>query len=862
MLQAYRSAPCFERMCVAFWLVLFLLPLQGGGEEVRVPPNTRDRHTLHLWHMEEAAAPFADDSKTPVPLLGLLNGARAGQASLSALGSAVSFHHQVGGVPGRDSLRGAILLAQPALDRGAADNAPRGFRYFGPDGAFTYEAFIKPELSPEDAQVLALTILSMDGEKGERIFSFRIERQGFLTFTPLPDCGAKGGAMASIPASGPHAINSRDWFHVAVTYGGKENDPDNLTLYWTKMGSKVSAANVIGKGTLSHDFNGMLGDLAIGNEARAHMDDKDNATAEPFPGLIDEVRISSVARHPTDFTFVPAAKRVTPEQVAGQLVEPRGTPPFALRLVRVLVDGKPVDTPENALEPLTLEASPHRLDFDFGPAPGVSGSSLQVRSQLQGVDERWRESAPGMSLRCQVLDAQRNVLSETEFDGVGTCSGWADRVEDSTLRPRSELIHVPQGGRELRVQLASGTPETTGSFVIDDLRISLPGDNSESLWVNSDFTTGTNLTSPAGVPDGWRRHGSNPAIARVVMYLDNPTRLKRDVALALVDSEQGEYGMWESVRKLTPAMEEAGMLVVSWSETYNVIPGTLHRASYVNVPSGNFTFRAIGLSHSHGPMAASISLPIHIPPPFWQRAWFWPLVTSSVVALIALAIYRDSRRRARRKLREIRFQHTLERDRTRIARDMHDDLGTRITVLTASASLARHEIDRDPERSRDLLDTVTKSARELVVAMDGLVWAVDPAHDSLDQFASHLTRMAEEILRDSPIRVRLHIPPELPHLRLDSNFRHNLALAAKESLHNALKHAGPCEIHLSLDYDGTRIVIEIRDTGRGFKAGGVSARHGLANLSNRLADLGGTCVITSSPGQGTLIRFDCPLSNS
>jgi signal transduction histidine kinase len=122
--------------------------------------------------------------------------------------------------------------------------------------------------------------------------------------------------------------------------------------------------------------------------------------------------------------------------------------------------------------------------------------------------------------------------------------------------------------------------------------------------------------------------------------------------------------------------------------------------------------------------------------------------------------------------------------------------------------------------------------------------------------------MAEEIFRDSPIRVRLHIPPELPHLRLDSNFRHNLALAAKESLHNALKHAGPCEIHLSLDYDGTRIVIEIRDNGRGFQANGVSARHGLANLSNRLADLSGTCVITSSPGQGTLIRFDCPLSNS
>ncbi len=844
---------------MAFWLTLSTPPLHGADDAIQFQPNTRDQHTLHLWHLDESAPPFADDAAAPVPMLGMLNGARAGQASLSGLGSAVSFRHNIGGVPGQSSLRGAILLAQPALDCGPADNAPPGFRYFGPDGAFTYEAFIKPEHSPEDAQVIALTILSMDGENGERIFSFRIERQGFLTFNPLPDCGAKGGAMASIPTSGPHAINTRDWFHVAITYNGNENAPDNLTLYWTRMGSTVSAANVIGKGTLSRDLNGLKGDLAIGNEARAKADDKNYAEAEPFPGLIDEVRISSVARHATDFTFVPLEKRLAPEQAAGHQITPREATPFALSLVRVFVDGQANKIPEDPGEPLTLGAGPHRLDFDFGAPPDLSGTSLKIRSQLVGVDERWKASAPGMKLRCQVLDERKNVISEIGFDVVGTSPGWADRVEDSSLSPRSELIYVPQGGRELRIILDSGTPETTGIFFIDDLRVALPGNDRESIWGNSTFRSGSNLTSPAGVPDGWKRAGGNPAIAKAMMYKDNPVRGNRDVALALVDSEQANHGVWESVRKLPPALEAGEILIVSWEEAYNVIPGTLHRASYVNVPPGRFTFRAMALTNSPDPLTASISLPIHIPPPYWQRAWFWPLVTSGVVALFALAIYRNARRRARRKLREIGFQHTLERDRTRIARDMHDDLGTRITVLTASASIARREIDRNPEMTRNHLDVLNRSARELVIAMDSLVWAVDPVHDSLDQFASHLTRMAEEIFRDSRIRVRLDIPPELPPRQLISNFRHNLALATKESLHNVLKHAGPCEVHLSLQYDDSRIVIEIRDTGCGFETSDVSAGHGRGNLSDRLADLGGTCVITSSPGHGTCIRFDCPL---
>src|SRR5690606_10353385 len=140
-----------------------------------------------------------------------------------------------------------------------------------------------------------------------------------------------------------------------------------------------------------------------------------------------------------------------------------------------------------------------------------------------------------------------------------------------------------------------------------------------------------------------------------------------------------------------------------------------------------------------------------------------------------------------------RFQHALERDRSRIARDMHDDLGTRVTVLNMTAALARRDMEADPAKARRHLEKMSGAARELVSAMDDLVWAVDPAHDTLDHLASHLTRLAEEIFRDSPVRCRLDIPAELPARALSSDFRHHVSLAVKESLHNILQHAGPCE---------------------------------------------------------------------
>jgi signal transduction histidine kinase len=812
-------------------------------------PNVPDGHTLHLWHLDEPAAAFVDSGVSPQLLEGLLNRASAGHPSFPGLGSAVSFNENAGGARGTSNFRGALVLARRKAANGPQDNVPRGFLYFGADGAFTYEAVVKFDILPKDAGVIACGLISMDGDASDRIFNFRIEKEGFLSFIPLPNSGATGLALATIPTSGSHAIDTSHWFHVAVSYDGNEGVANNLNLYWTKLGDGLTDANRIGGGTLSSDFWGATGDFAIGNEARNF---NGNSEAEPFPGKIDEVRISGVARHPSDFFFVAPELRTSPEQVIARRSDVARRPHSRLRLQNILVDASPETMPVSPSDALKLGPGLHRLDFDFGFGPDNPGGAIKLRCQLEGIDDRWQETERGMSLVCQALDRDGRVISQSRFPFTDTSAGWETAPEDSRVTRRSEPVYVPVETTALRLALNSGSLDTTGFVTVGRIKLVTPDKPDNSLLKNGNIAI-SETAGAAGVPEGWRRDGSDPSIARVMFRSGS-------AFLTLVDGDQHHDGEWSSIKPLLP--HQGGVLVLSWEDAYNVSSGSLHRATYVNVPPGNYTFRAVGLAEGTDLLGDGVSLPIVIEPPFWERPWFGPVLAAGSVALVAAGIVARLRRRARQRLEVLRFQNALEQDRTRIARDLHDDLGTRVTVLNMTAALAKRDLERDPAKTHRHLDKMTDAARDMVVALDDLVWAVDPAHDTLDHLASHLTRLAEEIFRDSPVRCRLDIPAVLPARPLGAEFRHHLALAVKESLHNVLQHAGPCEVFLSLEYDGERIAVTIRDTGRGFDPKAHGDGHGLSNTPERVREIGGSYAIDSSPGRGTCIVIICLLPHT
>jgi len=820
-----------------------------GHRLAAMSPYEVDEHTLHLWHLDEEGPPFADSGVSPKPLLGLLNGAKAGCESMPGMGRAVSFNHSAGGRPNSNYFKGALLMAQPRSVDGPEDNVTAPFPIMGEDGAFTMEALIKFERLPAESPGISPTIISMDSEDENRVFSFRIEKPGFLSFTQFSGNSVRGSALATIPVTGPHAINTHDWFHVAVTYDGREGSAGNLKLYWTRIASGLQGANLLGVGSLAEDLSRGLGDFAIGNTGRTVLGKKE---CNPFPGLIDEVRISSIARPAHDFLFVsPEAKA----KAARRNPREASQPELRLALQEVAIGGRAALLPQGSA-PLIVAPGHHRLDIDFGLEPGFKTADVMVRCCLEGIDEHWQAAVQGMLLICEVLDEKQNIVSTASFASTGQSPGWSGDLYGTPLVPRHEPLFLPVNAKSVRITLSSGTPATTGQIVIDNLSIQPPAgpDESNLLWPNETFERGKLMNSVSGTPNGWQRVGTDPAIARLVIRSGSR-------AIGLVDGEQTATGSWTSLLELPTIRRGGSSVMLRWDEAYDIVGGGFYRASYLNIPPGNYRFRAIAVTLNPNPASSQLELPIKVRSFLWETPWFRPTATASGVGLFALVILQTYRRRALSRFSKLNLRHTLQVDRARIARDMHDDLGTRVSSLIMGTSLVQRDLEEDPVATRRHLARMGSAARDLATAMDELIWAVNPANDSLDQLASHLAGLVQDMFRDETFRLKIRVPTDFPHIPLRAEFRHHFSLAVKEALNNVLKHAGPCEVSLEVKQVSKEFIAIVRDSGSGFDPEKPAEGNGLLNLHSRLAELGGSCEVKSAPDDGTTVVLRCALDH-
>ena len=231
--------------------------------------------------------------------------------------------------------------------------------------------------------------------------------------------------------------------------------------------------------------------------------------------------------------------------------------------------------------------------------------------------------------------------------------------------------------------------------------------------------------------------------------------------------------------------------------------------------------------------------------PFWWERWnvrsaalgLLLVVTTVMVRFVAL-------RRTRAALAAFERQHALERERTRIARDLHDDLGSRLSVIGLLAE-----------------GTETSSAaRAAAETLDQLVWTVNAQNDTAGSFAAYASRLAEEHLTAAGLRYRFHIQPGLGDRALGAETRRQVYLAFKEAINNVVKHARATEVHISVGIEGDTLVVEVADDGCGFAAGsGDPTGIGLAGMRHRLEAVGGLAELTSAPGGGTRVVFRSPL---
>ena len=203
-------------------------------------------------------------------------------------------------------------------------------------------------------------------------------------------------------------------------------------------------------------------------------------------------------------------------------------------------------------------------------------------------------------------------------------------------------------------------------------------------------------------------------------------------------------------------------------------------------------------------------------------------------------------------------QRTAEAERSRIARDLHDELGAGLTEVSLLASAGRGEL-RPAERDDDRFRVIAEKARSLVSGLDVIVWAVDPRRNSLQSFADYIGSYAREFLSVSDIACRLKIPIECDPVTLTGASRHSLFLAVKEALNNIVRHASATEVELQISLVGDHLQIIIDDNGCGFDGKLIRRGNGLANIEERLRAMHGEFQIASPPGMGTTIKLTVPL---
>ena len=280
--------------------------------------------------------------------------------------------------------------------------------------------------------------------------------------------------------------------------------------------------------------------------------------------------------------------------------------------------------------------------------------------------------------------------------------------------------------------------------------------------------------------------------------------------------------------------------------------------AYEAVPPGRYRFRVQAANNDGvwSPMGAAIAITVR--PHVWETVWFSVLASALAAAAAAGLGWGIARGRMRRRLARIELQSARETERARIARDLHDDLGASLTEISMLAAIAAEE-HAPAETLREPLQQIAGKAHTLVGALDEIVWAVNPRHDTLASLADYLAAFAAEFLASTGFALRLDVARDLPPLPLDAERRHGLFLAVREALNNAVKHSGTREVWLRLRVDAGHLLITIEDHGRGFDPAASAGGDGLRNLRGRLASLGGDCRIDSIDGAGTCVHLRLPL---
>jgi ligand-binding sensor domain-containing protein/two-component sensor histidine kinase len=271
-------------------------------------------------------------------------------------------------------------------------------------------------------------------------------------------------------------------------------------------------------------------------------------------------------------------------------------------------------------------------------------------------------------------------------------------------------------------------------------------------------------------------------------------------------------------------------------------------AIYSYLPAGTYTFH-VKCTSGDGLSSTNVtSFIIQIAPVFYKTWWFFTLLVGVVLAVL----YVFNRQRINRLI-------AVERIRTKVARDLHDDMGSTLSTINILSSMAKTKMTDDPHRTSEYISKITDNSQRMMEAMDDIVWSIKPMNDSIQKITARMREFATGILEAKDIEVNFKVDDDVNKIKLDMEARRDLFLIFKEAINNVAKysHGSKCLIHIALCQQ--RLLLDVEDNGVGFDISQADSGNGLSNMHKRAEALKARVSIKSRPGEGTQVTLNMPI---
>lgn len=500
----------------------------------------------------------------------------------------------------------------------------------------------------------------------------------------------------------------------------------------------------------------------------------------------------------------------------------------------------------------SLGPNPKGISFNFHVKEACPATVTRLRYRMEGYETDWHDGDGSMNLIVRFYNASGDSVGNATFSANGDSPGWNGSLETSSMTQRDERVVAPPEAASLMVIITSaGPPETIGTYAIANLIISRIATNLPPIVImESPFNNGQ-------PPVNWKADGIKPSMARIASFGPAPS----EKAFAIFDNDNAKHAEWHNTIGSNPKVQPGDIIRIKWDEMYSTGLGNLTHAFYHELPAGKYLFHVADFDIAGRQTGSDAYLAVLVPEPLWRKPSFWALIAIIIVSTGAGIDRYKSWRRLRLEATRLQSQRLFEQERLRIARDIHDDVGARVTEISIMSTRAR-KMAHPPKPQTEALDQISILCGDLILALYETVWTISPENDNLEALGHHLCQITNRICGQKDVPCRLNVSHLPKAVEISAHVRHCLTRAVIETVRSAVKRHGVSEVTLSMEFTAPVLNIQVRNRADNSISGlhPSSPPETFSDLQHRIADLGGICVVESCPGGENLVRFQLCLT--